>query len=130
MKSTEWFDRARDHLGITSDNALANALGVHRSLISHHRSGRSTALDDGTAYKVAEILGIDAAEIMADQHAEGSDEPAIKKVWEQIAKTISAAALGSIVLYSSPDFTEKTQEIKNVSQQLNSIRHRRRPRIT
>lgn len=89
MKSIEWLDKAKEAQNLKSDNALANALGIDRAVISQHRRKRSGVLNDETAYKIAELLDINPAVIMADQHAEGSKNKEIREIWQQIAKTVT-----------------------------------------
>tara|TARA_Y100001934_G_C12262407_1_gene730712 strand:- start:48 stop:392 length:345 start_codon:yes stop_codon:yes gene_type:complete len=92
MKSYEWIVRVKDELELPSDNKAAMLIGVTRSAVSHHKSGKLKQLKDEHCMKVAELLGINPAEVIADQHAEGADNPALKSVWQSMAKNLSQSA--------------------------------------
>ncbi len=84
MKTIEYLKAAKVALGITSDYALAQKLGVTRGSISGLMLGKS-AMGDETALKVAEILKLQPVLVMADCHAEREKNPAIKAVWTSLA---------------------------------------------
>ena len=92
MKSYEWIKKVRTALELTSDNQAAQHIGITRSAVSMHKAGKVKALNDGQCMRVAELLGINPAEVIADQHAEATENPALKSVWQNMAKTLSQSA--------------------------------------
>ena len=95
MKTTvEFLDDAKRHLNIKRDTDLATAIGVTKSHVSYLRSG-STFLGDESARRVAEILGIDPAFVIACAYAERSRDPQIKQVWVRVAQAFATLALSA-----------------------------------
>lgn len=93
----EYLDQVRAHLGLTSDYQLARALQVTPSSISHLRK-RHTSFDGRTALRVAELLGIDAAEVLTAAHAEREKRPEVRAVWERVAHKLAACVLLGLAL--------------------------------
>ena len=99
MKSYEWVKRVRTAIRASSDNQVALALGVKRQTISDHKKGRLRSFDDETCQRIADILGIDVAEVIIDQHAEGAKSESLKKMWNDLGKMLSqSAALSPLIL--------------------------------
>lgn len=84
MKTTlEYIDAVKIKLDLPSDYALAKALCVTRGGISSYRTGRSY-LDDLTAVRVAEILGINPMEVIAAANLERSKSEDARRVWSNV----------------------------------------------
>ena len=86
MKTSEYLELAltkRAH-GINAE--LARMLGIARSAITHYQTGHRI-MDDYTASKIAEVLGIDEMELIALANAEREKDPAKRAYWEARAKT-------------------------------------------
>lgn len=92
MKGYEWVTRIKKETELNSDNKVAIAIGVTRALISDHKHGRAKVFGDETCMKIASLLNIPPQNVIADQHAEGAKDPELRKVWQEIAKTISQSA--------------------------------------
>lgn len=88
MKTVEYFKQVKRRLAIESDYALAKALGLQSSAVSKIQSGKHT-MGDETALKVAEILGIHPAIVLADLYAEREKNPEIQAVWRGMVEKFS-----------------------------------------
>lgn len=77
--------------GIESDYALAKKIGITRAAVSSYRN-RKSLLDDSTALKVANLLEIDPAIVLASVHAERAKKPEERRVWEAIIQKLGGAA--------------------------------------
>lgn len=92
MTTIEYIDALRAHLGLSSDYQLARELRVTRSAVSKYRTGQTTA-DETTALRIAELLNIDPARVLADVAAERSRTPEARTVWRRMAQTFVAVPL-------------------------------------
>ena len=80
MKTTvEFLNKAKARLDVKRDIELAARLGVTKQNISMLRNGESY-FGDETARRVAEIIGIDPAYVIACAYAERARDPQIKSV--------------------------------------------------
>ena len=80
--------------GVESDYAVAKLLNVGKNTISNYRNHKS-GLSDEMALRVAHLLDLDDAYVMACIHAERSRRDDEKQVWQKIAEHFGwmAAAL-------------------------------------
>ena len=78
MKAAQWLDQAKKVKGWESDYRAAKELGLSRSTVSVYRSKADATLDEDTAVKLANVLGINAAGIIIDQVAERSKNPEVR----------------------------------------------------
>lgn len=85
MKAAEWIDRVKSARDLESDYKVAKALGITRSAVSHYRIGTRQTLDEDTALKVAEALGVDPAGIIIDQVAERSKSETVRTALREVA---------------------------------------------
>jgi len=95
MRTVEYLDAVRAHLGLTSDYQLAKVLKVRGSAVVNWRKGRSNLADD-VAVRVAELLQLDPARVLADMAAERSSSEAVRAIWSRVAATLSVAAVAVI----------------------------------
>lgn len=86
MKAIQWIDRVKQVRGWESDYKAAQELGLTRSSISLHRSRGNTTLDEDSAVKVAELLGVDPVGVILDQVAERSKSPAVASALHDAAR--------------------------------------------
>lgn len=100
MDSIQYLDRAKSHLGLTSDYALAKALKVGTSTISNYRAGRSR-IDDDMAMRLAHVLGINPLEPIAAANAERAKSPELRDMWESIMQKV-ALGFDLIMLRAAP----------------------------
>jgi transcriptional regulator with XRE-family HTH domain len=95
MKTTvEFLDDAKAALGVTRDTDLARAIGLSKQQISLLRSGVN-CFGDETARRIAEVLDIDAAYVIACAYAERSRDPQIKGVWVRMAQAFASMAIAA-----------------------------------
>lgn len=96
MNSNALLDAVKQHHRIDSDRALARILKISQASINNWRA---IGLPDERVLQFATLLGIDPVSVMAAVHAERAKDPAVRKVWESLVKTLAsraAAALGAV----------------------------------
>lgn len=81
MKASEWIDRVKLERGWESDYRAAQELGITRSLVSQYKTGKVITLDSDVTLIVAEALGIDPVEVLADQAMEKSKNDKARSAW-------------------------------------------------
>ncbi|EYC51438.1 hypothetical protein AZ34_10310 [Hylemonella gracilis str. Niagara R] len=81
MKAIDWIDRAKAARGWESDYKAAQELGITRSAVSKYRSSVTATLDEEVSVGVADALGIDPFEVLADQAAERSKTEKARSAW-------------------------------------------------
>lgn len=89
MTSLEYLDAVKIRLGITSDYALAAALGITRSAVSKFQKG--AVFGDDVALTVAEILGIAPIVVIAAANAERAKTPEQKAKWTGLVEKFSVS---------------------------------------
>jgi transcriptional regulator with XRE-family HTH domain len=94
----KYLEGVKVKLGISSDRALAHKIGITQSAISNIMAGASIPSDE-TCIKIAELAGDDPALVILMAHKSKASE-ATKKHWAKIFKTVTAAALGFLVMIS------------------------------
>ncbi|KAB0637276.1 hypothetical protein WT34_10630 [Burkholderia stagnalis] len=99
MKTTiQYLDALKKRLDLPSDYAAAQVLGVTRSAVSLYRNGK-TVFDEGTAIRVAELLGLDPLEVISACKAEGAKDARVRRVWENAwGKATGATATAAIAV--------------------------------
>lgn len=109
MKTVEFFDAIRARYNLPSDYATAEKIGFTRQMISRYRGKDGEAFGDETALKVAELLNLDPAYVLACVHAERAKNLNVKTVWAQIAARLEkapaalAAVIFSVLFSGGPD---------------------------
>lgn len=107
MENSAGFARAiKVRHDIKSDYALAKLLGITRSGISSHTTGRRSVFSDEVGYRIAELLDLDAGYVLSCLAAERSKDIKVKKVWQRLAEltrvAIIAPVLFAVTLAGSP----------------------------
>lgn len=93
MKTTvQYLDALKARLGLPSDYAAAQVLGVTRAAVSKYRLGRSV-FDERVAINVAELLSLDPLEVIAACKAESAPDLHIRRVWENAWGKATGAAV-------------------------------------
>lgn len=82
MTTNELLNAAKAKLEINSDYALAKVLGVGKGRIGNYRAG-SCKPDEQACFKLAEILEVDPAAIIAAVRLEGEKEPTKREFWRR-----------------------------------------------
>ncbi|MHB0887237.1 helix-turn-helix domain-containing protein [Acidithiobacillus sp.] len=88
MNTRELVNQAREKGQFTSLTSLAKAVGVNHSSLSLLASGKGE-LSDETYIKLAELAGLDPAEILIEKHARKAG-PAATKVWAKARAGLEA----------------------------------------
>lgn len=79
-----------------SDADVSRLLGVSRTAICYWQDGRS-APNAEQALRLAELLKIDAGEILAECEAARAKTPEARKAWERVAARMAGATMAGIV---------------------------------
>lgn len=98
MKTREYLEEAKRKTGLVSDYALGKRLGVTKQAMSGYATG-NRIMDDYTAAKVAELLGINELEVIAAANAEREKDSAKAEFWRRLATRGKAAGFtGALIL--------------------------------
>ncbi len=98
METSKDFARAiKARYSIESDYALAKLLGLSRSAISEHRTGKSKSFGEETGFRIAELLDLDAGHVLACLAAERSKDIKVKKVWQRLAELTRVAIIAPLL---------------------------------
>ncbi len=90
MTTIEYLDAVKTRLGITSDYALAKALGWPQATISGYRTGRRY-FDDDAALSVAAALDVHPLQVIASANAERAKTPEQRARWSGVMEKFSAS---------------------------------------
>ena len=111
MKTSEYIAAVKAKLNVSSDYAVAKALGTSRQRVSGFVNGK-TVPGPLTAFKIAEILGDQPAAVIADFEAEraekmGKDEDldAWRAVLQQLRKVAGLAGMSILLAAGSAGFS-------------------------
>ncbi len=88
MKAHQWIDRLKVTKSLPSDYAAAKILGVSQSSVVKMRT-RDSTLDEDTSIKLADLIGIEPAIVLADQAMERAKNGAARRAWEAVAEFIA-----------------------------------------
>lgn len=92
MNTIDYLDAVKETLGITSNYALANKLGISKPAVSRYYTKGGT-LDDDVARKVASVLGKHPGLVMLDMHRQRAQSPEIQALWGEIFEGFRAPLL-------------------------------------
>jgi len=96
-----YMDEAQDIGAVKNDAELAKKLGISRASVSEWRSGKSTPNDD-QAVKLAEVLGKDAGELLAECGAARAKTNATRQAWERVAARMAMSiTLCALIIHPS-----------------------------
>lgn len=90
MNTLEYLDAVKAKLGIESDYALAQRLGITRSSVSVFTRGKGIFGDD-VALTVAQILDLNPLVVIAQANAERSNNPEMRDRWLNVMEKFSAS---------------------------------------
>ena len=97
MKTSEYLDQLRKKFELTSDYQVAKKLGCSRTRVSNYRTG-AHFFDDAMCIKIASLLELPEALILADIQAERSKADDVKHAWEKIADHFRKSAAAVVLL--------------------------------
>ena len=92
----QFLDALKTRNGGASDYAIAKILGVTQHTVSNWRVGKDF-LGDSTAIRVATLLEIDPAYVVACAHAERSKKDDERAVWQSIMQRLGGAAAALVL---------------------------------
>lgn len=95
MKSNELLNELKARTGAASDYALAKK--ILKVDVTAIRDMRERGLSDARALQIATLLQLEPGPILAAIHAERAKDPAVRKAWEKIAKTMRSAAAAILI---------------------------------
>lgn len=97
MKTTiDFLDALKARQGGVSDYAIAKKLGLTCGAVSIWRNGKGY-FDDSTSIRVAELLEIEPAIVIASVHAERAKSESEKAVWREILEKLGGVAAGVLL---------------------------------
>ena len=99
MNTLEYLSAVKARLGIESDYALAQRLGITRSAVSIFTRGKGIFGDD-VALSVAQILEINPLIVIAQANAERASTPEMRARWIDVMDKMSASFLNLLLGYS------------------------------
>ena len=105
--TTDFLDAVKAKTGLSSDYAIAKILGVTHQTVSRYRVGKDF-LGNSTAIKVAVILEIDAAIVIACAHAERARSEQERELWEHIVKALGGLGVAPLPAHDSQAATQHT----------------------
>ena len=86
-------DEVKAKAGLTSDNALANALGVRRQRVSDYYKG-DRAPDNFVCKRIAELLNKPFAVVVAAVEIDVEKDEKRRQAWKDYYKSIGGVAAG------------------------------------
>lgn len=89
MKTVDFLDAVKTRYDLPSDYALAAFMEVSKQKISSYRSGHT--LGDDVAVKMAELLNLPPAYVLACVHAERASDDQIRSIWTTMASAAKRA---------------------------------------
>lgn len=100
----------------TSQADLARQLGVSRSALSEWKAGRSSPNDE-QAVRLAELLGIEAGEVLAECGAARAKTPETRRAWERIAARMAASGITACSLIIALGQSQEAQAFQTLPYQ-------------
>ena len=128
MKAGQWIDRVKAYKGLPSDYAAADVLGLSRFTVSGYRKRPNATLDEKIAVKVAHVLNIQPAVVLADQAMELSKDEEAKTAWGAVLERLGGMAASVFLtaglvggLASSPDARSAGSSQNNSNQPIENL---------
>lgn len=97
MKTKDYLEEAKRKTGLVSDYALGKRLGITKQAMSGYATG-NRIMDDYTAAKLAEVLGINALEVIAAANAEREKDSAKVAFWRRLGSSSKGATLAGVLI--------------------------------
>jgi transcriptional regulator with XRE-family HTH domain len=89
MDTQEYLAAIRSKLGISTDYAIAKALGVSKQAAGRWSKGLG-GFDDETAKRVAAVLEMHPAFVILDMHKERAQNEETRSLWDEISQGFHA----------------------------------------
>lgn len=110
--SIQFLDAVKAKHGGISDYALAKLLSVSQPTVSRYRSKKGT-LDDLVCFRVAELLELEPAAVLAAVHAERAKTEKEKTAWKLIYERLGGVAASvalAVLLAPSPSASARVAD--------------------
>lgn len=108
--SAEFLDLIRERQSLPSDYAIAPMLGITTAAVSRYR-GCKEAFSDKMAERVADLVKMDEAYILACAHAQRSKSPKSRTAWAKLAALALAASLSTGANAAREKFDNNTDNL-------------------
>ena len=109
MKPTRlYLDEAIDRGLAKNDSDIAKKIGATRTAVCDWRAG-NTAPSDDHAVRLAELLGKDPGELLAECGAARAKTPETRRAWERIAARMAASGITACVLIMAIEHSPDAQ---------------------
>lgn len=103
MKTTEYLAAVRRKMGLSRSAEVARLLELSEAAVSRYESG-ARVMDDYTAARVAEVLGIDPLTVIAQANAEREKDGEKRQFWERLAHAaVVVLTFGSLFISAAPE---------------------------
>lgn len=100
ISTRELLEAAKSARGLPSNYRLARELDVPEKTVQRWNTGKNSP-DDVHAAQLAVLAGLDPAEVVVSIRAERSTEPAMRSLWEGIAKKLERAGVAALAVFLS-----------------------------
>lgn len=97
MKILELVEKAKTRASLSSDYALAKAIGIERQVISQWKSGKRHP-SNAEAVQLATLAGIDEMEVIAQIELETAKTEPKKEFWKHYIESRGFAAVGAMAI--------------------------------
>lgn len=91
MKTIDYLEAVRGLTETGSDYAVAKSLGISRQKISGYMN-KGITMGPDVCERVAQLLGIPLAAVLADMEAERAKRTPVKEAWEKAAELLRQSA--------------------------------------
>lgn len=98
MKIAMYLDKCKEKLNISSTYALAKAMNVDERKLHEHYKGKGSS--EFVYFKIAQILELDPAFVIADIKAETEKDEVRKEFFKSFAGTAKATVLSVLLVIS------------------------------
>ncbi|HEY8085315.1 MAG TPA: DUF3693 domain-containing protein [Methylophilaceae bacterium] len=109
----DYLDAVKIRHGVVSDYALAKILGISQPTISNYRV-KLSPMDDKVCIRVAELLKIEPAAVLASVHIDRAKSEDEKKVWKSIYDRVGGIAASvaiATLLFSAYPASSKASDL-------------------
>lgn len=103
-------DQVKERHGLPSDYKLGMVLGLSKNAVGQYRKGVSRP-DDAVAIRIANLLDLEPAYVVACMHAERAKQPELKSLWITMASRFQrSGAVACFAVFALAALTQQTAE--------------------
>lgn len=114
MDTRKYLDAVRRKIGAESNAEVARALGLSRAAMTKYYNGERI-IDDYTAARVAEVLGIDPLTVIAQANAEREKDGEKRQFWERLAHAVVVVLTCGSLFFSGADIAQADQGVTSAT---------------